>query len=77
MKKSKRILLLLCFIEAIIIGGGLLLLYLTKDLQPAPGYESGETAARIMEMMGLFGGGIGGVLLVLYFVVRARERDDA
>jgi cytosine/uracil/thiamine/allantoin permease len=77
MKKSKRILLLLCFIEAIFIGGSLLLLYLTKDLQPAPGYESGETAVRIMEMMGLFGGAIGGVLLVLYFVVRSRERDGA
>jgi hypothetical protein len=55
----------------------LLLLYLTKDLQPAPGYEFGETAVRIMEMMGLFGGAIGGVLLVLYFVVRSRERDGA
>jgi cytosine/uracil/thiamine/allantoin permease len=77
MKKSKRILLLLCFIEAIFIAGSLLLLYLTKDLQPAPEYESGETAVRIMEMMGLFGGAIGGVLLVLYFVVRSRERDGA
>jgi hypothetical protein len=75
MKKSKRILFLLCFIEAIIIGGGLLLLSLTKDLQPAPGYEQGETAARIMEMMGLIGGGIGGVLIVLYFVTRSKERS--
>jgi hypothetical protein len=74
MKKSKRILFLLCFIEAIIIGGGLLLLSLTKDLQPAPGYERGETAARIMEMMGVIGGGLGGVLLVLYFVARSKER---
>jgi hypothetical protein len=73
MKKSKRILLLLCFIEAMIIGGGLLLLYLTKDLQPAPGYEQGETAARIMEMMGALGGGIGCVLLVLFFVTKVKE----
>jgi hypothetical protein len=76
MKKSKRILLLLCFIEAIIIGGGFLLLSLTKDLPPAPGYPPGETAARIGEMMGLFGGGFGGALLVLYFVVRSKERKE-
>ncbi len=74
MIKSKRILLLLCFIEAIIIGGGALLLYLTKDLQPAPGYGPGETAARIMEMMGVAGGGIAGMLLVLFIVIRAKER---
>jgi hypothetical protein len=76
MKKSTRILLLLSFVEAIILGGGLLLLNMTKGMPSAPGYESGETAARIGEMMGLFGGGIGGVLLVLYFVVRAKERDE-
>ncbi len=75
MKKSKRIILLFCFIEAIIIGGGLLLLSWTKDLQPAPGYEQGETASRIMEMMGAIGGGVGGVLLVLYFVTRSKENS--
>jgi hypothetical protein len=75
MKKSKRILLLLCFIEAIIIGGGFLLLALTKDLPPAPGYPPGETAARIWEMMGLIGGGLGGVMIMLFFVVRSKERD--
>ncbi len=76
MKKSKRILLLLWFMEAILIGGGFLLLNMTKDMPSAPGYDSGETASRIGQMMGLFGGGIGGVLLVLYFVVRAKERDE-
>jgi hypothetical protein len=75
MKKSKRILLLLCFIEAIVIGGGLLLLNLTKDLPPAPGYPPGETAARIWEVMGMVGGGAAGVLIVLYFVVRSKEGD--
>jgi hypothetical protein len=75
MKKSKRILLLLCFIEVIIIGGGLLLLWLTKDLATAPGYEPGEPARRIWEMMGMFGGGAAGLLAVLYFVVRSKERD--
>jgi hypothetical protein len=74
MKKSKRILLLLCFFEALIVGGGMLLLYLTKDLQPAPGYQQGETAARIMEMIGVLGGGLGGVFLVLFFVTKAKER---
>ena len=47
MKKSKRILLLLCFIEAIIVGGGFLLLHLTKDATPAPGYAPGEKSGIV------------------------------
>jgi hypothetical protein len=73
MKKSKRILLLFCFIEAIILGGGFLLLHLTKDLPPSAGNAPGETASRIFEVMGMAGGGIGAMLLALFFVVRSKE----
>jgi hypothetical protein len=73
MKKSKRILLLLCFLEAIILGGGFFLLFLTKDLPSAAGTAPGETAARIVEVMGMAGGGIGAVLLLLFFIERSKE----
>jgi hypothetical protein len=74
MKKSTRILLGLFGIEAVIIGGGLFLLNAVSGKPSASGYPEGETSARIWEMMGLFAGGIGAVMLLLFFLQRSKER---
>ncbi len=74
MKKSTRILFGLFGIEAVIIGGSLFLLNAVSNKPSTSGYAKGETAARILEMMGLFAGGIGAVMLLLFFLQRSKER---
>lgn len=73
MPPSKRILLLGIIIE---IGLAVLGWYLISQLQSGAMQPSGtleEASATILQVLGSVMGGLGGVLLVVYFVLRRKE----
>ncbi len=74
MPPSKRILLLGVVIE---IGLAVLGWFLISQLQSGAMQPSGtveEASATILQVLGTVMGGLGGLLLVVYFVLRRKER---
>jgi uncharacterized membrane protein len=75
MKPSNRILIAGLAIELLLggIGAWLLMQLSTGVLKPTNSVA--ETASTITTILGGIMGGLGGLLLVLWFVARKRERD--
>ena len=74
MAPSKRILILGIIIE---IGLAILGWFLISQLQSGALQPSGtveEASATILRVLGTIMGGLGGVLIVVYIVLRRRER---
>ena len=74
MPPSKRILILGIIIE---IGLAVLCWFLISQLQSGAMQPTGtveEASATILQVLGSVMGGLGGVLLVVYFVLRRKER---
>ena len=74
MPPSKRILLMGIIIE---IGIAVLGWFLIRQLQSGAMQPSGtveEASATILQVVGSVMGGLGGVLIVVYFVLRRKER---
>ena len=74
MPPSKRILILGIIIEISLAALGW---FLISQLQSGAEQPSGtveEASATILQVLGAAMGGLGGVLVVLYFVLRRKER---
>ena len=74
MPPSKRILIFGVIIE---IGLAVLGWFLISQLQSGAMQPSGtveEASATILQVLGTAMGGLGGVLIVVYFVLRRKER---
>ncbi len=68
MKRSKRVLILAVFVEALLICGGLFLAFKLK----AQGANGAETIARIGEVMGAASIGFAVLFTALYFSLRKK-----
>jgi hypothetical protein len=73
MKPSIRLLVAGIVIECLLAGIGAFLLNQLTTGQMHPTHSVPETASVITTTLGMAMGGIGGVVLVMFFVMRRRE----
>lgn len=74
MAPSKRILILGVIIELALAALGWFLISQLQSGSMQPSGTVEEASATILETIGQVMGGLGGVLLVVYFVLRRKER---
>jgi hypothetical protein len=74
MKPSTRLLVGGIVIECLLAGIGAFLLNQLATGQMRPTNSVAETASVVTSTLGTAMGGVGGILVVLFFVMRRRER---